>query len=80
MNEAELSETEAVEKLMRAIATKHAKRAAAAPPDLNDPSAVVAWLEAAARAAEEEFDRLMGWMPPAADARRSRVQEMMESI
>jgi len=73
----ELTDEEAMERLLRVIAARHAKRAAANPPDMNDPAAVVRWLEAAAKAAEEEFDRMMGVMPPVTDARRSRVQAML---
>jgi hypothetical protein len=77
MNQVEISEEEAVERLLRVIATRHAKRAAATPPDLNDPAAVVKWLEAAAKAAEEEFDQLMGLMPPATETRRLKLMKMM---
>ncbi|MBI2921741.1 MAG: hypothetical protein HYY18_11715 [Planctomycetes bacterium] len=79
MRGVEISEEEAVEKLLRVIASKHARKAAASPPDMNDPDAVLRWLEAAARAAEEEFDRLMGVMPPATETRRRHVQELMEA-
>lgn len=79
MNGRELSEEEAVTKILRAVASKHAKRAVANPPDLNDPDAVVKWLEGAAKAAEEEFDRLMGVMPPQMDARTARVRNLMNA-
>ncbi len=77
MNRIEMTDDEAVERVLRVIAMRHAKRAAANPPDLNDPSAVVKWLEAAAKAAEEEFDQLMGLMPPATETRRLMLQRMM---
>ncbi|NUN47356.1 MAG: hypothetical protein HUU15_00830 [Candidatus Brocadiae bacterium] len=77
MANAELTDEEAVTRVLRIIATRHAKRAMENPPDLNDPAAVIRWMEATARAAEEEFDQLMGYLPPAADARRSRVRELM---
>ncbi|MCC6738893.1 MAG: hypothetical protein IT452_07585 [Planctomycetia bacterium] len=77
MNRIEMTDDEAVERLLRVIATRHAKRAAANPPDMNDPAAVVRWLEAAAKSAEEEFDQLMGLMPPATETRRLMVQRMM---
>ncbi|MCE9581199.1 MAG: hypothetical protein K8T20_01650 [Planctomycetes bacterium] len=77
MNQVEMSEEEAVERLLRVIATRHAKRAAATPPDLNDPAAVVRWLEAAAKSAEEEFDQMMGLMPPATETRRLKLMKMM---
>lgn len=77
MNRIEMTDDEAVERLLRVIATRHAKRAAASPPDMNDPAAVVRWLEAAAKSAEEEFDQLMGLMPPATETRRLMVQRMM---
>jgi hypothetical protein len=77
MSSAEITDEQAVERLLRVIATRHAKRAAANPPDLNDPAAVVKWLEEAAKAAEEEFDQLMGTMPPAADPRTARLQRLM---
>lgn len=79
MRGVEISEEEAVEKLLRVIASKHARKAAANPPDMNDPDAVLRWLEAAAKAAEEEFDRLMGVMPPATETRRRKVHELMEA-
>lgn len=77
MNRIEMSDDEAVERVLRVIAMRHAKRAAANPPDLNDPAAVVRWLETAAKAAEEEFDQLMGLMPPATETRRLMLQRMM---
>ena len=40
---------------------------------MNDPDAVLRWLEAAAKSAEEEFDRLMGVMPPDGDAAAARA-------
>ena len=77
MNRIEMTDDEAVARLLRVIATRHAKRAAANPPDLDDPAAVVRWLETAAKSAEEEFDQLMGLMPPATETRRLMLQKMM---
>jgi hypothetical protein len=77
MSASEITDEQAVERLMRVIATRHAKRAALNPPDLNDPSAVVRWLEETAKLAEEEFDQLMGVMPPAADPRTARLQRLL---
>jgi hypothetical protein len=74
MDRVELTDDEAVGRLLRVIASRHARRAAAAPPDMNDPEAVLRWLEAAAHAAEEEFDRLMGILPPESEPRASRLQ------